>query len=165
MPPTGDPTDEPPSNGRELPPSLSTDPPHHRMSPSQYLSTRLSSLIIPPDLSKQQRLPNPIRLLRTLTRKQWAFFLVAFSAWTWDAFDFFTVSLTVADLSRTFGKTKTDITWGITLVLMFRSLGAALFGWWGDTYGRKWPFVVNNLLFVALELVSYLFLVEQGCLT
>lgn len=39
---------------------------------------------------------------------------------TWDAFDFFTVSLTVSHLSKTFDKSTADITWGITLVLMFR---------------------------------------------
>lgn len=73
---------------------------------------------------------------------------------TWDAFDFFTVSLTVSDLAEQFGKTKTDITWGITLVLMFRSVGSIAFGIASDRYGRKWPFVVNNLLFIVLELVS-----------
>ncbi|KAF5676985.1 MFS SHS lactate transporter [Fusarium heterosporum] len=71
---------------------------------------------------------------------------------TWDAFDFFSVSLSVTSLSKTFGKTKTDITWGITLVLMFRSIGSITFGIASDRYGRKWPFVVNNLLFIVLEL-------------
>lgn len=73
---------------------------------------------------------------------------------TWDAFDFFTVSLTVSDLAKDFGKSKTDITWGITLVLMFRSVGSILFGIASDRYGRRWPFIVNNLLFIVLELVS-----------
>jgi len=73
---------------------------------------------------------------------------------TWDAFDFFTVSLTVAELAETFGKTNTDITWGITLVLMFRSVGSILFGIASDRYGRKWPFILNNVLFIILELVS-----------
>lgn len=63
-----------------------------------------------------------------------------------------TVSLTVSDLAETFDKTTTDITWGITLVLMFRSVGSTIFGIAADRYGRKWPFVVNNLLFVVLEL-------------
>ena len=45
-----------------------------------------------------------------------------------DAFDFFTVSLTVSDLAETFDKTTAQITWGITLVLMFRSVGAVTFG-------------------------------------
>ena len=47
---------------------------------------------------------------------------------SWDAFDFFTVSLTVHDLGETFDKTNTQITWGITLVLMFRSVGSIIFG-------------------------------------
>jgi MFS transporter, SHS family, lactate transporter len=62
------------------------------------------------------------------------------------------VSLTVSDLAKTFGKTNTDITWGITLVLMFRSVGSILFGIAADRYGRKWPFIVNNVLFIILEL-------------
>ncbi|KAK9320749.1 major facilitator superfamily domain-containing protein [Lipomyces orientalis] len=36
-----------------------------------------------------------------------------------------------------------DITWGITLVLMLRSVGAITFGLLVDKYGRKWPFIVN----------------------
>lgn len=71
---------------------------------------------------------------------------------SWDAFDFFTVSLTVSDLALTFNKSNTQITWGITLVLMFRSVGSILFGLAADRYGRRWPFVVNNLLFIVLEL-------------
>lgn len=37
---------------------------------------------------------------------------------------------------------------------MFRSVGSVIFGIASDRYGRKWPFIVNNLLFIALELVS-----------
>lgn len=35
---------------------------------------------------------------------------------------------------------------------MLRSVGAIIFGIASDRWGRKWPFVVNQLLFVALEL-------------
>jgi len=73
---------------------------------------------------------------------------------TWDSFDFFTVSLTVRELSEDFGRSKADITWGITLVLMFRSVGSVIFGLFSDRFGRKWPFIVNNILFIVLELVS-----------
>ncbi|KAG6016891.1 hypothetical protein E4U41_004327 [Claviceps citrina] len=121
--------------------------PHEGMSAATYLATRLSSLRPP-----MRPVPNPWRLVRMLNTQQWMFFALAFSAWTWDSFDFFTVSLTVNDLAREFGKTPTDITWGITLVLMFRSVGAILFGIASDRWGRKWPFVVNNALFVVLEL-------------
>ena len=64
------------------------------------------------------------------------------------------MTLTISSLSEQFGRSTTDITWGITLVLMLRSVGAILFGIAADRYGRKWPFIVNNILFIALELVS-----------
>jgi SHS family lactate transporter-like MFS transporter len=117
------------------------------MSAGEYIATRATTLKPP-----MNQAPNPIKLLMMLTRKQWAFFAVAFIAWSWDAFDFFTVSLTVEQLAEQFDKTKTDITWGITLVLMFRSVGSVLFGIAADRYGRKWPFVINNILFIVLEL-------------
>jgi len=122
-------------------------PPHHGMSAGAYLGSRLSSLKPP-----MNNAPNPIKLIMMLNRTQWAFFGVAFFAWSWDAFDFFTVSLTAGDLSKTFGKSTADITWGITLVLMLRSVGSILFGIAADRYGRKWPFIVNNVLFIVLEL-------------
>jgi SHS family lactate transporter-like MFS transporter len=62
------------------------------------------------------------------------------------------VSLTVSDLAKEFGKTTAQISWGITLVLMFRSVGAITFGIAADRMGRKWPFIMNNVLFVVREL-------------
>ncbi|KAK3640611.1 Carboxylic acid transporter [Elasticomyces elasticus] len=122
-------------------------PTEENMSAGRYLATRLSTLKPPMD-----KVDNPFSLLASLTLMNWLMFLCAFLAWTWDAFDFFTVSLVVSDLAEDFGKTTKDITWGITLVLMFRSVGAVLFGIAADRYGRRWPFVVNNLLFIVLEL-------------
>lgn len=103
------------------------------MTVGEYCVTRLTSLKPP-----MHRIPNPFKTLALLNLQQWMFFLVAFVAWTWDAFDFFTVSLVVSDLAETFGKTNADITWGITLVLMLRSVGAITFGIAADRYGRKW---------------------------
>jgi MFS transporter, SHS family, lactate transporter len=103
------------------------------LSAGEYMTTRLSTL--KPTMTKTA---NPLKLLTTLNLQQWLFFGVAFFAWTWDAFDFFSVSLTVTDLAETFGKTNADITWGITLVLMFRSIGSTIFGIAADMYGRKW---------------------------
>lgn len=122
-------------------------PPAPKMTVGRYLATRIPSL-----KPAHDKVNNPITLLRMLNLQQWLFFAVAFFAWTWDAFDFFTVSLTVSDLADTFGKTKADITWGITLVLMLRSVGSIIFGLAADRYGRKWPFIINNLLFIVLEL-------------
>ncbi|RPA92221.1 MFS general substrate transporter [Choiromyces venosus 120613-1] len=120
-----------------------------RMSAGQYVATRISTLNPPGNIP-----PNPITVLRQLNWIQWQFFLIAFAGWTWDAFDFFTVSLTVTSLAKAFDKSKADITWGITLVLMLRSVGAISFGLAADKWGRKWPFIINNVLFIVLELAT-----------
>jgi len=117
------------------------------MSVGNYLKTRFTSLKPP-----MTPLPNPISCLAMLNTQQWLFFAVAFAGWTWDAFDFFTVSLTVSQLAAQFKVSTYDITWGITLVLMFRSVGSIAFGIAADRYGRKWPYVVNLILFIVLEL-------------
>lgn len=98
-------------------------PETQQMSVGRYFATRISTLKPP-----MHKAPNPFKLLAMLNFQQWMFFLVAFLAWSWDAFDFFTVSLTVTQLAKQFGKTNSDITWGITLVLMLRSVGSVIFG-------------------------------------
>lgn len=120
-------------NAQNAAPLEHIDTTEQHMSASKYAATRVSSLKPP-----MAKVANPFKLLTLLSTQQWMFFLVAFFAWSWDAFDFFTVSLTVSDLATTFGKTTTDITWGITLVLMFRSVGSTIFGIAADRYGRKW---------------------------
>jgi len=49
---------------------------------------------------------------------------------------------------------KKTITTAITLTLLFRSLGAVIFGILSDRYGRKWPLVWNLLIAAAFELGS-----------
>ncbi|KIV83176.1 hypothetical protein PV11_05226 [Exophiala sideris] len=143
-----------PRSAQPFPKTLREDRTYHNddltnehMSPARYAATRITTLKPP-----MARVANPFALLAMLNTQQWLFFLVAFFAWSWDAFDFFTVSLTVSDLAETFDKSTTDITWGITLVLMFRSVGSTIFGIAADRYGRKWPFIINNVLFIILEL-------------
>lgn len=111
------------------------------MSVGNYLKTRFTSLKPP-----MTPLPNPFSLLAMLNTQQWLFFGVAFAGWTWDAFDFFTVSLTVSQLAAQFKVSTYDITWGITLVLMFRSVGSIIFGIAADRYGRKWPVSRKSIL-------------------
>lgn len=108
---------------------------------------------------KNAKLTNPITLLRLLGPRQWAFFLVSLAAWTWDAFDFFTVSLTLTDIAKDLSTkehvvTTTAASFGITLALMTRSVGATIFGLLSDRYGRKWPFVANVVLYSIVELCT-----------
>ncbi|KAL1958884.1 hypothetical protein VTO42DRAFT_3437 [Malbranchea cinnamomea] len=121
-------------------------------SPAQmkrYFATRITSLKPP-----KNKLRNPYDVLRELNRHQWLMFWVGFLAWTWDSFDYFTVSLCVTEIAEDFGVSNSDVTWGMTVTLMLRSVGALTFGIAADRYGRKWPMIINLGLFVVLELGS-----------
>jgi SHS family lactate transporter-like MFS transporter len=60
---------------------------------------------------KQTAVRSPYKVLKEITRHQWLMFLVGFLAWVWDAFDFFTVTMTVTELSEAFQVSTSDITW------------------------------------------------------
>ncbi|KAK2846376.1 hypothetical protein FQN49_005780 [Arthroderma sp. PD_2] len=115
----------------------------------RYFMTRISSLKPP-----KTELKNPYHILRQLDSHQWLMFAVGFIAWVWDAFDFFTVSLCITEISTEFGVTNSEVSWGLTVTLMLRSVGAIIFGILADRYGRKWPMIINLGLFVVLELGS-----------
>ncbi|VEU21975.1 DEKNAAC102969 [Brettanomyces naardenensis] len=118
-----------------------------------YMITRVTDLVPSKEMARANRhLLNPLPGLKMIGRKQWLMILSAFAGWSWVAYDFFTVSMNTTDLSAQFGKSVKDITWGITLVLMLRSVGSIIFGYFGDRYGRKWPLVINLLLACFLEI-------------
>lgn len=100
---------------------------HNRMaagwfySPSQithYLATRITSLKPP-----RTKLGNPYHILKELDKHQWLMFLVGFLGWTWDAFDFFTVSLTITEIAKDFGVQNSDVSW--VSMLRLQCLGPA----------------------------------------
>lgn len=121
-----------------------------------------------------EKRPRPLlKMLLELTWLQWAFFWVGWLAWTCDALDFFSVSVSVPALSKQFNRPTSAIvrplllslferrqrltetlaqTQAITLTLLFRSVGAVLFGIFSDRFGRKWPLVFNLLLVAVLQL-------------
>jgi SHS family lactate transporter-like MFS transporter len=113
----------------------------------KYLVSRFTTLR-PPLVVPE----NPIKLLQMLNRRQTAFFLIGFLAWTCDAFDFFSVTLNIIEIGKTYDKTTSDITWAITITLMLRSIGAIIFGIAGDRFGRKWPFIINIILYSLIEI-------------
>ncbi|PWN30288.1 MFS general substrate transporter [Jaminaea rosea] len=95
---------------------------------------------------------NPFKLLGMMNTMQTLMFFSGYIAWTMDAWDFFSVSLNVSRLATAFDKEPTQITTSITLTLLFRSLGALIFGAISDRYGRKWPLVGNLLIIAVLSL-------------
>ncbi|CAH7666751.1 MFS transporter [Phakopsora pachyrhizi] len=110
----------------------------------------LQNLPRPPN--RQERLKNrpqaPWKILKSLSKVS-----VGFFAWIMDAFDFFAVSVTLTRLRNQFeGKTINDLSTAITLTLLFRSLGAFVFGIITDRYGRRWPLTINLIIIALLAL-------------
>lgn len=100
------------------------------------------------------RFINPISLFALLTMRDWVFFIVGLAAWTADAFDFHALSIQTTKLADYYDRSKTDITTAITLTLLLRSVGAAVFGLLGDKYGRKWPMVGNMIILGLLQIAT-----------
>ncbi|KAJ3756611.1 MFS general substrate transporter [Lentinula raphanica] len=99
------------------------------------------------------RKQNPLlKVLLAMNAKQWAEFWTGWLAWTCDSIDFYSVSLSVTNLSAQFQRDTTDITRAITLTLLLRSVGAVLLGIISDRFGRKYPLVINLLVVSCLEL-------------
>lgn len=119
----------------------------------QYITSRFSTFFVTREERSQYtwgEILNPFGELRHMTLKNWNYFFMGFAAWTWDSIDYVAVNLNTTNLARDLGVSVKDITWGITIVLMLRSVGALIFGYWGDRYGRKWPYIINLSMLVVL---------------
>ncbi|KAH6667893.1 putative carboxylic acid transporter protein like protein, partial [Halenospora varia] len=101
-------------------------------------------------------LRNPFKLLAQLSLRDvsWAFFLCGFFAWTADAFDFHALSIQTTKFAKYYKTSNTNITTAITLTLLLRSVGAAVFGLLGDRFGRKWPMVANMIVLGLLQIAT-----------
>ncbi|KXJ86882.1 major facilitator superfamily transporter [Microdochium bolleyi] len=106
------------------------------------------------ELRNPDKLRNPISLLRLLSAKDYLYFFVGFFAWTADAFDFHALSIQTYKLSPYYNVSKTEISTAITLTLLLRSVGAAVFGLLGDRFGRKWPMVANMIILGLLQIAT-----------
>ncbi|KAF5370282.1 hypothetical protein D9758_006913 [Tetrapyrgos nigripes] len=105
-------------------------------------------LKLPRRQTDEQQIPL-LTVLSRLTWLQWSHFISGFLSWSCDAMDFYSVSLSLTSLSTKFGKDTHEITTAITLSLLLRTIGAIIFGFLSDRFGRKWP-LVSNLLFVTI---------------
>ena len=92
--------------------------------------------------------------LRSLTPVQRRAFIAAFLGWCLDAFDFFLVTFVVARIAQDFVLPIPTVAFAITVSLMFRPLGALIFGVLADRYGRRGPLMVSVALYSLFELLS-----------
>jgi SHS family lactate transporter-like MFS transporter len=80
--------------------------------------------------------------------------LAGFLGWTLDAFDFFLVVIALPTIAAEFHKTKTELAFSLTLTLMFRPVGAFLFGLAADRFGRRLPMIIDLIFYSVIEVAT-----------
>ncbi|MEP7222285.1 MAG: MFS transporter [Novosphingobium sp.] len=83
-------------------------------------------------------------------RAIWAGYL----GWTLDAFDFFLLVFMMKAISETFGTDIKHVSEALFLTLAARPLGALVFGWLGDRFGRRPVLMAVILLFSGFSALS-----------
>ena len=96
----------------------------------------------------------PVAQLRALTKQQRHTVLACVLGWSLDAFDFFILVFAVKAIAEDFRVEVTAVTIAITATLALRPVGALLFGWAADRYGRHPTLMVNIVAYSLIELAS-----------
>lgn len=92
--------------------------------------------------------------LRTsLNSQQWHAVSASFLGWTLDAFDFFVAVFLVNTLAAQFHVPASKIVFTTAATLAMRPLGALIFGFLADRYGRRTPLMANVVFFSVVELL------------
>ena len=77
----------------------------------------------------------------------------SFLGWMLDAFDFFVAIFLVNTLAAQFHVAPSKIIFTTTMTLAMRPLGAVIFGFLADRYGRRTPLMANVVFFSVVELL------------
>ncbi len=87
-------------------------------------------------------------------RDAWLAVSAGFLGWTLDAFDFFLVVIALPRIAADFHVEEKTIAFSLTLTLMFRPVGAIIFGLLADRYGRRVPMMANLVFFSVVEVAT-----------
>ena len=80
--------------------------------------------------------------------------VASFLGWTFDAFDFFVLTFLITDIARTFGESRPNVAFALTLTLAMRPFGALIFGMMADRYGRRLPMTINIIFYALMSALS-----------
>ncbi len=96
-----------------------------------------------------------LALERRITQSEAAHTLAAsFLGWTLDAFDFFVLVFVLPDIAAEFHRSVADVAFTITATLAMRPIGALIFGWIADRFGRRLPLMLDIIFYSVVEVLS-----------
>jgi SHS family lactate transporter-like MFS transporter len=92
--------------------------------------------------------------LRSLSPSQRSAIWASYLGWTLDAFDYFLMVFMLSAIAKDFRTDIKTVSVAIMLTLAARPVGAFLFGWLAERFGRRPVLMVDIILFSVLELAS-----------
>jgi MFS transporter, SHS family, lactate transporter len=95
-----------------------------------------------------------INYFRMLTRPQLHAYFAALGGWSLDALDFFIFVFCLSAISSEFHTTIKAVSEGVFLTLACRPLGALVFGWLAEKYGRRPVLMLNVVSYSAVQLAT-----------
>ena len=87
--------------------------------------------------------------LKSLEPSQRSAIWASYLGWTLDAFDFFLMVFMLSAIAREFGTDIKAVTQGVFLTLAARPVGAFVFGWLAEHFGRR-PVLIADIIFFSL---------------
>jgi MFS transporter, SHS family, lactate transporter len=91
---------------------------------------------------------------RALTQAQRRAYFASLAGWSLDAFDYFIFTFCLKAISHDFQTDLKNVSYGLTLTLAFRPLGALAFGWLAEKYGRRPILMLNVVSYASVQLAT-----------